>query len=163
MLQIKTPGNIVPPLGISPNAESATIEMAINEFQVSDIIVLGHTPCRCIANLMSPESLHTMPRVGEWLQYADATRQIVQSKHADRTAYAQIDAATEENVLVQLNHLKTHPSVSTAIAMDRVALHGWLFRAESGELETYVPKMRRFVSVTADANPNRSAADCVVA
>jgi carbonic anhydrase len=147
MLQIKTPGNIVPPLGAHPTSEAATIEMAITEFQVSDIIVVGHSPCRCMTNLMSPESLDSMmPSVSAWLEFAASTRQIVQNKYADRTAYAQIEAATEENVLVQLAHLKTHPSVATALALEKVNLHGWVYRADISELASFSPRLNRFVA-----------------
>lgn len=146
-LQIKTPGNIVPPLGIYPTAESATIEMAINDFQVSDIIVVGHSPCRCMTNLMNPESLDgMMPSVLAWLEFAASTRQIVQNKYADRTAYAQIEAATEQNVLVQLAHLKTHPSVATALALEKVNLHGWVYRADVSELASFSPHLNQFIA-----------------
>ncbi len=153
-LQIKTPGNIVPPLASYPTAESATIEMAINEFQVSDIIVVGHSPCRCMTNLMNPESLdRVMPSVSAWLEFAASTRQIVQNKYADRTAYAKIEAATEENVLVQLTHLKTHPSVATALALEKVNLHGWVYRAEISELASFSPRLNQFIAA---GNPRDS-------
>jgi carbonic anhydrase len=38
------------------------------------------------------------------------------------------------NVLVQLEHLATHPSVAKGLAEGRLTLHGWIYKIASGEV-----------------------------
>jgi carbonic anhydrase len=39
-----------------------------------------------------------------------------------------------ENVVAQLNNLRTHPSVAAALAGGRLALHGWYFDVSKGQV-----------------------------
>jgi carbonic anhydrase len=41
---------------------------------------------------------------------------------------------TEENVLLQLQHLRTHPSVAGAIARGELTLSGWVYDIGAGEV-----------------------------
>ena len=38
------------------------------------------------------------------------------------------------NVLAQLDHLRTHPSVAAAEQRGALELHGWIYRFEKGEV-----------------------------
>jgi carbonic anhydrase len=39
--------------------------------------------------------------------------------------------------VVQLNHLRTHPSVAAGLAKGQLRLHGWFFELETGNLLAY--------------------------
>ncbi len=41
---------------------------------------------------------------------------------------------TERNVLLQLQHLKTHPSVAGAMAKGELSVSGWIYELGSGEV-----------------------------
>jgi len=41
---------------------------------------------------------------------------------------------TEENVLLQLQHLRTHPSVAGAMAREELTISGWVYDIGKGEL-----------------------------
>jgi carbonic anhydrase len=63
-----------------------------------------------------------------------------------------------ENVLLQLQHLKTHPTVAVALAQKAVQLHGWVYDIKTGEVSAYdestqswVPIEERYASVLASA------------
>ena len=43
-----------------------------------------------------------------------------------------LNDAIKENVLVQLDNLRTHPMVAAALATGRVKLHGWVYQMETG-------------------------------
>ena len=41
---------------------------------------------------------------------------------------------TLENIVCQLGHLRTHPSVAAGIALGKVALHGWFVDIHAGAI-----------------------------
>ena len=53
----------------------------------------------------------------------------------------------EQNVLLQLQHLRTHPSVAAAIALGEVELHGWVYNIKSGGVTAYDESENEFVLV----------------
>jgi len=48
--------------------------------------------------------------------------------------------AVAANVLVQLDHLRTHPSVARAEGEGALRLFGWLYRFETGEMLEVSPE-----------------------
>lgn len=75
---------------------------------VKDIIVCGHSQCGAVSGLLNPDKLEKMPTVAEWLRHASTTQRIVEEKYADVTGDDLMTAAIKENVLVQLDNLRTH-------------------------------------------------------
>jgi carbonic anhydrase len=58
---------------------------------------------------------------------------------------------TEENVLMQLAHLKTHPSVAGALARGELTISGWVYDIGTGVVRIAEDGQREFVPVTAGA------------
>src|SRR5829696_8188024 len=112
---LRNAGNIVPPHGAGPGAEAATIEYAVAQLRVRDIILCGHSRCGAMHGLLAPEALAKLPSVAGWLQHAQEVLPRVQAM-AGLTEEQKLDRAIEQNVLVQMEHLKTHPSVRDALA-----------------------------------------------
>ncbi|WP_169973844.1 carbonic anhydrase [Tautonia rosea] len=139
-------GNLVPPHG-ADNSVEAAVEYSIRVLGVKHIIVCGHSHCGAMEAVLNPEHLSTLPSVARWLQYADSTRQIIQENYGDLEGEAKLDAAIEINVLVQLEHLMTLPSVAPRLMRGEVNLHGWVYRFETGELSAYDPEANHFVEV----------------
>jgi carbonic anhydrase len=54
----------------------------------------------------------------------------------------------QQNVVLQLRHLKTHPTVATRIAMGELQLHGWVYDIASGEVHAYDDSKDEFVPVS---------------
>jgi len=55
-----------------------------------------------------------------------------------------------ENVVVQLDHLRTHPSVAAKLATNDITLHGWFFDIETGEVLVYDGAAARFTEILED-------------
>jgi carbonic anhydrase len=149
---LRNAGNIIPPHGAGNGGEAATIEFAIAGLGIPDIIVCGHSRCGAMQGLLNPERLKDMPAVASWLSHAEATRRIVRDKYRERTGAALLTTTVEENVLVQLENLRTHPSVAAGVAQGKLKLHGWVYKIETGEIFAYDPERGQFVSV-AEAQP----------
>ena len=149
---LRNAGNIIPPHGAANGGEGATIEFAVAGLGVQDIIVCGHSHCGAMNGLLHPESLKDLPAMTAWLSHAEATRRIMREKYFDRMGAAQLTTAVEENVLVQLENLRTHPAVAARLARGKLKLHGWVYKIESGKVFAYDPQQGQFVPV-AEALP----------
>ena len=53
----------------------------------------------------------------------------------------------EENVIAQLNNIKTHPCVAVGLRNNAIRLHGWVYDIESGRIDALDGASRRFVSL----------------
>jgi carbonic anhydrase len=144
----RTAGNIVPPYGSVRGGEAATIEFAICALKVKHVIICGHSHCGAMAGLLHPERTKTMPAVQSYLEYAEATSRILNENYPDVTDEARrLKLAVEENVLVQLENLRTHPSVAAAVGRGALGLHGWVYKFETGDVTAFNPKTGQFLPV----------------
>jgi carbonic anhydrase len=142
---LRNAGNIVPPYGASQGGEGATIEYAVAALDIQDIIVCGHSLCGAMQGLLHPESLKGMPAVANWLNHAEATRRIMLEKYPTREGAARLTTTVEENVLVQIENLRTHPCVAAGLAQGKLKIHGWVYKIETGEVFAYDPEDGQFV------------------
>jgi carbonic anhydrase len=140
---VRNPGAIVPPHAAGPTGEAAAIELALGQLGVRDIIVCGHSRCGAMSALVSDAALASMPAVAGWLAHAAEARTRVRAlEHVDDEA--RVDAAARHNVLLQLEHLRSHPSVQRALAARTVRLHAWMYRIAEGEVLAHDEASGRF-------------------
>ena len=145
---LRNAGNILPPAGAANGGEGATIEFAVAALGVRDVIVCGHSHCGAMNGLLHPEGLKDLPAMRAWLGHAAATAQIMKEKYPHLAGDALLTATIEENVLVQLENLRTHPTVAARLARGALNLHGWVYKIETGEVFAYDPHRGQFVPVT---------------
>jgi len=143
---VRNAGNIVPPFGASRGGEEAAIEFAVDGLKVTNIVICGHTHCGAMAALLTPEKLENLPAMKKWLQHASAARKRIEviRRKEDRGLLDVI----EENILVQAENLKTHPSVSAATREKRIRIYGWVYHFENGTVDIYDPIAEKFISST---------------
>jgi carbonic anhydrase len=151
---LRNAGNIIPPRGASAG-EEATIEFAVDGLGVRDVVVCGHSHCGAIKGLLNPEEIAGLPAVARWLGLAGATRRKVREKYGHLDGDRLISAAVQENVLVQIEHLRTLPSVAARLASGDLRLHGWVYTIESGEVLAYDPARGRFLPLLSGARGAR--------
>lgn len=125
-------GNIVPPFATMNGGVSSTVEYAVAALGVRDIIVCGHSDCGAMKGLSDLSQLGAMPNVAAWLRHGSAAAHVVDTCHPHLHGSERIRALSLENVLAQLNHLRTHPSVAAAIARGEMSLHGWFVDIGAG-------------------------------
>ena len=148
---IENAGNIVPTYGMAIGGEgvAATVEYAVVGLKVKHIVVCGHAYCGAMGGLLNPDALSSMPCVAKWLQHAEATRRIIDENYKDVSDDAErLRAAVQENVLVQLENLRTHPSVAAALARKELQLHGWVYAFDEGQVSAYDPGKGAFVELS---------------
>ena len=99
--------------------------------------------------VLQPDLAADMPAVRDWLVFADQTRRIVEERYGDRSKEARLEIAIEENVLVQIENLRTHPRVAEGLAAGKLRLHGWIYKIGSGEVFDYDPWSGQFEPLVA--------------
>lgn len=157
----RTAGNIVPPYGTVHGGEAATIEYAVSALKVKDIIICGHSHCGAMSGLLDPALIEKMPAVKAYLEHAESTRRIVSENYTHIIeAERRLVLTVQENVLVQLKNLKTHPSVAAAVGRGELKLHGWVYKFETGEVFNFRPDEGQFLPikdmVLADSESDRT-------
>lgn len=145
---LRNAGNIIPPHGASNGGEGATVEFAVAALGVKDLIVCGHSHCGAVKGLLAPETLDELPAVKSWLGHAEATRRIVKENYSHLDSADRLTAAIEENVLVQLENLRTHPVVAARVSRGELKLHGWVYKIETGEVFAYDPEQGQFLPLS---------------
>ena len=143
-------GNIVPPFSTANGGVSSAIEYAVVALGVRDIIVCGHSDCGAMKGLCHPDLLKPMPNVAAWLKHSHAAHSIVcEAYPGDLPERQRVRAIAMENVVVQLDHLRTHPSVAGAIARKELTLSGWVYDIGAGKVRISEDGERTFHMVGA--------------
>jgi carbonic anhydrase len=126
-------GNIVPPHATQNGGVTSTVEYAVMVLGVRDIIVCGHSDCGAMKALSTNADLTAMPNVAAWLRHSHAAQQVCRESYpGDLSDAEKLRNMALENVVVQLAHLRTHPSVASGIARGEIALHGWYVDIHAG-------------------------------
>ena len=140
-------GNMVPAYGEMPGSVSAVIEYAVSGLKVQHIVICGHSDCGAMKALLKPESTDGMPAVKSWLNHGRAALSVAETVQKE-DGRALLAVLTEQNVLMQLAHLKTHPSVAGAMARGELTVSGWVYEIGSGEVRIADDGTASFVAVT---------------
>ncbi len=156
MFVIRNAGNIVPAYAVQPGGVSASVEYAVAGLNVRDIVICGHSNCGAMTAVATCQCLDHMPAVAEWLEHAAGARRISLARpHA--TDRERVDDMVRENVIEQLAHLRTHPSVAQALAEGRLDLHGWVYDIGTGALDALDGTTRSFVPLVEFPDVNATA------
>jgi carbonic anhydrase len=143
--------SLVPPF--NPDGQyhgtSAAVEYAVTALHVAHIVVLGHSNCggvkgchdMCLGR--APELEAASSFVGRWM---DILRPGFE-RTADVEAGQRVRAMEKEAVLISLENLMTFPFVRSALADERLTLHGLWTDTGEGGLEQYDPVSRGFVAI----------------
>ena len=143
-------GNIVPPYATQNGGVSSTVEYAVLALGVRDIVVCGHSDCGAMKAVADPSGLGAMPNVAAWLRHSTAAQTVVNTSYPDLEGHERVRAVSLENVVAQINNLRTHPSVAAAIARGEMSLHGWFVDIHAGQILGLDGETGRFSALRED-------------
>ncbi|MFM7816544.1 MAG: carbonic anhydrase [Verrucomicrobiota bacterium] len=117
---------------------SAILEYAMVHLKIEDIIVCGHTRCGGIAAI--EDDVHEN-YIADWLCIASGAKakadEIARERKLNREQ--KLEVLTEENVKLQIQHLKSLCIIRNMIAKGPLPrIHGWLYRVEEGRVDVLV-------------------------
>ena len=92
-----------------------------------------------------------MPTVKSWLKNAHAALSVAESlADPDEKPGTLLRRLTEENVLLQMQHLRTHSSVAGAMAREELTISGWVYEIGTGEVRISEDGGREFRPVATE-------------
>jgi carbonic anhydrase len=86
-----------------------------------------------------------MPAVYEWLKHAEATRRAVKEHYQEYEGEELLNATIKENVLTQLENLRTYPVIYSRLKSGKLQIHGWFYEIETGEVLEYNSTLKKYV------------------
>jgi carbonic anhydrase len=115
---------------------SAVLEFSINHLAIPDVVICGHDGCGGIAAL--DEDAADDKYIPVWLINAYQARDRVDEKlralGAKPSPEERSRLIVEENVRLQLEHLREYPFVRQAIKLQRLRIHGWAYDMATGAI-----------------------------
>ncbi|MFM8733728.1 MAG: carbonic anhydrase [Pirellulales bacterium] len=117
---------------------SAILEYGVVHLKIEDIIVCGHTRCGGIAAI--EDGVHEN-YIADWLCIATGAKEAADriAKERKLTREEKLAVLTEENVKLQIKHLKNLALIRNMHAKGRLPrIHGWLYRVETGTIDVLV-------------------------
>jgi carbonic anhydrase len=145
---VRNVANLVPPYrnGAEMPGIRADIEFAVKSLNVDQIIILGHSGCGGIRALMDGEGSTSSQYefIGAWVSIAQAARERVLREHAGESDAAQTRACEQGAIELSLANLMSFPWIRERVEARALALHGWYFDIDAGELLAYSPDTASF-------------------
>lgn len=142
---IRNAGNIVPPYGAANGGEGASIEYAIHALGIEQIVICGHSHCGAMKGLLQLGELEEkMPLVYSWLKHTEATRRLVIENYNNYSKEELIEITVAENVLTQVENLKTYPIVRSKLYQGKLRIYAWIYLIETGEVLSYDPETHTY-------------------
>ncbi|MDD1678868.1 MAG: carbonic anhydrase [Methanomicrobiales archaeon] len=125
-------GNIIP---VHDWNVATVLEYAINHLKVTDIVICGHSDCGAMKALDKESTDVYIPL---WLSNAQEAKTRVDTKippgDVPERAKERKRMLEQENVRLQLEHLRKYPLVKNAIKEGKISLHGLYYNLEDGSL-----------------------------
>lgn len=148
LLVDRNPGNIVAPFSSTPSGEASSIEFALMHLNVSDIIVCGHSHCGAMKGLMTANVETLLPSTAAWLSHAKPALEHLHEHHPEliSSPALALKHLTQDNILLQLEHIKTHAAAAQRLAEGKLKIHGWYYEFENGEIYIYNTDKSQFIS-----------------
>lgn len=146
LFTVRNVANLVPPYrpGASLPGTGAAIEYAVRDLKVDHIIVLGHAQCGGIKAMLATAGGQPPERdfIGDWVSMAlDATELYVHGDEPGQRKKVSLDLLKGNSGLVEraavtgsLHNLMTYPWLKERVDAGTLALHGWWFDLETGDL-----------------------------
>lgn len=130
-------------------ATTAAIEYAVNQMNVSNIIVCGHSNCGGCAALYQDKELANLPHTKKWMELAHPVKKIVEEKIAkNKIALEQRSLFTEQlNVVEQMSHLLKYNYISKKVKEGKLNVMGWYYNIEKGDIYNYDKNLKRFIRI----------------
>ncbi|NER80356.1 MAG: carbonic anhydrase [Leptolyngbya sp. SIO1D8] len=152
---IRNAGNIVPPFEATNGGEGATIEYAIEALGIEQVIICGHTSCGAMKGLLQIGELEDkMPLVYSWLRHTEATRKLVQDNYNHLGKEEMLDALVAENVLTQIENLRTYPVIRSKLYQGKLSIFAWIYNISTGEVLSYDAQQHAFTPPNSRINPD---------
>ena len=144
----RNPGNLVPHHEEFVGGVSASVEYAMLVLKVPLVIICGHTDCSVMKGLLHPENVEQLPAVRQWMRHAGRIPKQILRGAAYASEEQKLNLVTQHNVLMQIENLKTHPSVRSRLDAGELEIGGWVYDIAAGSGWAVNPVTGNFEPIT---------------
>jgi len=146
---LRNMGNLVPPIDLSSEESSvpAAIEFAVCVLQVPDIVVCGHSECGAMQALVQGIDTVSCPHLKSWLKYGEASLEKVRKGFSLNPYLSEHNQISQVNVLEQMKHIASYPSVRERLEKKQLRIHGWWFDIAHADVYCYESSVNQFVLI----------------
>jgi len=129
---VRNVANLVPPYHPDgrQHGTSAALEFGVRDLAVKNIVIVGHSGCggiQALRRCCAGDPMKEREFIGPWVASAARACEDV-SSDAD-------NALVERNAIaISLENLRTFPWIDEAVTAGQLALHGWWFDFDRGQL-----------------------------
>lgn len=151
---VRNVGNIIPPCSLEDHssvfqAEAAALQFSMENLQVRNIIICGHSECGAINAVLSKEesdqphdcSLHA------WLHHIHPSLERFKKQEEVDATLSPHNQLSQLNVLQQLDHLKSYPMIQERVREGSLKVHGWWFDIGKADVYSYDETAKRFILI----------------
>lgn len=130
-------------------ATTSAIEFAVNQMNVNNIVVCGHSNCGGCAALYQDKELKNLPHTKKWMELAHPVKKIVEQKIAkNKITLEERTLFTEQlNVVEQMNHLLKYSYIKKRVKEGKLNVMGWYYHIDTGEIYNYDRNLKRFIRI----------------
>jgi len=147
LFMVRNIGNLVPrPEDAATGTDvsvGAALDYALEQLNVQNIVVMGHSGCGAMQALMQWEG--NRDNIGSWLRNGRLALSRLSSNQFEREELSECDRLSQINVLAALDNLGHYMSVRSRLAKGEVTLHGWWFDVPNARVLAYDGVQDRFV------------------
>ncbi len=157
LFMVRNIGNIVPSVGRGVlGGVSAAIEYAVEVLEVVSVVVCGHTHCGAIDAILRPEAVRHLPFVSRWLAESSSIPKLIGERYSHLDGEARAAAAVQENVLLQLENLRSFDFVARRLDSGQLKMSGWVFKIATGDVFDYDPVSGQFLRFAREGASDRA-------
>ena len=150
---VRNVGNVVPSKDRGLwGGVAAAIEYAVEVLEVGNVIVCGHTNCGAIDAILHPERVAHLPFVSRWLGESSRIPKLIDERYGYLEGNQRVTAAVQENVLVQLENLRSFEFVTRRLESGALKMSGWVFKIATAEVFDYDPVTEQFLLLAGEGN-----------
>ena len=150
---VRNVGNIVPAVNRGViGGVAAAIQYAVEVLNVAAVVVCGHTQCGAIDAIVHPERMRHLGFVSRWLEEAGEIPRLLDERYGELDTEQRMNAAVQENVLVQLENLRTYDFVDRRLEKGELHIMGWVYRIATGDVFEYEPTSQQFLAIGGESD-----------
>jgi carbonic anhydrase len=150
---VRNAGNMIPPHGGMVGGVAATVEYALAALEIRNVVVCGHSDCGAMKGVLYPEKVKDLPTVARWLRNGNAARLVTLENYPGLGEAEQLEVLIRENILAQVDNLKTHPAAAALLARGALSVHAWHYRIGTGEITAYDWEAAEFLPLDGEKVP----------
>ncbi|WP_141590836.1 MULTISPECIES: carbonic anhydrase [unclassified Myxococcus] len=147
---VRNVGNMVAPSdskgqSTGDQSEAAALEFSLRNLPVEDIVVCGHSNCGAMKAILAGGVGPENPNLKGWLEHGKDALQRMEANPTLGEGRSDYDRLSQNNVLVQIEHISTYPWVKERLDAGTLRLHGWWFDIATAQVHAWRPLLGRFI------------------